>query len=295
MSKSMKRWPARVLALSVVVVLAVASFASVTAQSDTARVRVIHASPDAPAVDVYVNGTLAVEGLAFEEGTEYLDLEPGEYQFQVTPAGSSPDDAVIDATATLEAGMDYSVVAVGLVADIEALILVDDNAVPATGMAHIRVVHTSPDAPAVDVTLADGTVLVADLEYLEASEYLPVDAGTYDLQIRLAGTDTVALDIPGLMLEEGNVYSAFAMGLVEDSTLTVVPFVDASYGQNTGGGTESPAAPTEMPSQMPATGAGGTATDGSGTNWIYPASLALLGLVGLGGGALYLRTRNVRA
>ena len=45
-----------------------------------ARVRVVHLSPDAPAVDVSVNGAVAFSGLPYLESTEYARCPP------VTPA-----------------------------------------------------------------------------------------------------------------------------------------------------------------------------------------------------------------
>ncbi len=276
-------------------------------ESSTAKVRVIHASPDAPAVDILVNGEVAVEGLAFQSGTDYLDLEAGEYQFQVVPAGGTADDAVIDATATVEAGVWYSVVAVGTLDSIEGLIVVDDVTEPAAGMAHIKVVHASPDAPAVDVAVAGGPVLFENIAFKDSTDYLPVDAGTYDLEIRPTGTEDVALAIPGLALEAGIVYSGYAMGLLSDGTLTVVPFVDATFDQSGGAAptaTEAAMTATEAPGatatagtgggdvpSMPNTGAGGTASDSSSTMWLI-AGVALL-ILAAGGGAFAWSRRSL--
>lgn len=40
------------------------------AQAPSARVRVIHASPDAPAVDIYVDGAVALDGIPFKSATD---------------------------------------------------------------------------------------------------------------------------------------------------------------------------------------------------------------------------------
>ena len=46
----------------------------------------------------------------------------------------------------------------------------------------------------------------------------------------LSGTETVALAVPGVALEESTVYTVFAMGLAGgEPTLQAVPSVDASY------------------------------------------------------------------
>lgn len=51
-------------------------------------VRVAHASPDTPAVDIWVNGAVAISNLTFPDVTDYLLLPAGDYNFQVTPAGA---------------------------------------------------------------------------------------------------------------------------------------------------------------------------------------------------------------
>ncbi len=187
--------------------------AEVAAPPGEARVRVIHASPDAPNVDVWVDGAVAFANVPFAEVSRYAVLSAGSHLIQVEPAGAGgAGPFVISATVMLAADTDYSVTAVGELASIEPLVLTDDNAIPADGKAHVRFVHASPDAPAVDITLTDGTVLFGDYAFKESSPYLPVDAGTYDLQVRLAGTSTVVLELPGIALDNQTVYTVFAMG-----------------------------------------------------------------------------------
>jgi hypothetical protein len=66
-------------------------------------------------------------------------------------------------------------------------------------------------------------VLISNLAFPDASDYLDVPAGTYDLEVRLAGTTDVALELPGVELEGGTVYSVYAIGLAGDGSLTVLP------------------------------------------------------------------------
>ena len=191
-----------------------------------ACVNIVHASPDAPAVDIYVDGAAAVENLAFGTATGWVALPAGEHQVQVTPTGEAADAAVIDATVDLMADMAYEVAAIGTVAEITAAIFPVDLAVSEDmANAAVRVIHASPDAPAVDVAVAGGDVLVENLAFPDATEYLMVPAGTYDLEVRPTGTTDVALDLPGVELAGGNAYSVYAIGTLADGTLTVLPVV----------------------------------------------------------------------
>jgi hypothetical protein len=221
----MKKLLSVVATLALVLGLATSAFAD----GHQARVRVVHASPDAPAVDVWVNDGIAFSNAPFKGITDYAALDTGTYNVKVVPNGAT-EPVVIEADLALEA-KDYTVVAVGLLENIEPLVLVDNNNSPAAGKAHVRFVHASPDAPAVDIAVKNGPVLFANVAFKEIGDYLPVDAGTYDLEVRLAGTDTVALDVPGLALAEGTVYTVFAMGLAGgEPTLAAIPSVDAMPG-----------------------------------------------------------------
>jgi hypothetical protein len=197
-------------------------------EEGNACVNIIHASPDAPAVDVYVDGAKALTDLAFGKASGWVALPAGEHQVQVTATGAEPSTAVIDAKVTLEEGAAYEVAASGLLAEIAPQInqvnlsKIDDD------MARIRVIHTSPDAPAVDIAVKGGDVLVPNLAFPTASDYLTVPAGSYDLEVRLAGKTDVALDLPGVKLESGMVYNVYAIGLAADGTLTVLPIVSTT-------------------------------------------------------------------
>jgi hypothetical protein len=189
------------------------------------KVRILHASPDAPAVDIKVNGLTAIENLGYLENTAYVDLETGSTNIQVVPNGLEAP-VVIDATLDLEAA-DYSVLAIGELADITALPLADDNML--SDGARIRFVHASPDAPNVDIALADGgPVLFADVAFGTSGGYIEVPGGIYDLEARVAGTDTVALSVPGVNVTGNRVFTVVATGLLSGSpSLSALPLLDA--------------------------------------------------------------------
>jgi len=133
----------------------------------------------------------------------------------VTAAGAGCLGAgVIDANLPLSARQDVSVVAVNVLAQIEALPLIDDNSSPLAGRAKVRFVHVSPNAPAVDVTLPDGTTLFDNIAFKQASNYLEVQAGTYTLQVRDETGTVVVLTLNDVQLGAGKVYSVFAVGLL---------------------------------------------------------------------------------
>jgi len=185
-------------------------------------VNVVHASPDAPAVDVYLDGTKALEGLGFGGASGWVAVPAGDHQVQVVPAGEDASSAVIDAPVTLEGGAGYLVAATGLVASIAPQIYQVDLSDLAADSARVRVIHTSPDAPAVDIAVKGGDVLIPSLAFPNASDYLVVPAASYDLEVRPTGAMDVALALDGVALEAGMVYDVFAIGTVADASLTVL-------------------------------------------------------------------------
>lgn len=259
----------RALAASAIVAALIAGPAA--AANGDARVRVLHASPDAPAVDVWLDGAI-VDGLTnvpFATISDYLPVPAGSHQVQVVATGtdSSP---VIDATVELAADTAYTIAATNAVASIEAQVLVDDASPSADG-AQIRVVHFSADAPAVDVAPDGGDPIVPNLAYPDATDYLDVPADEYDLEVRAAGTTTVALQLDPVTVEAGTSYSVFAIGSAADpavggNALRVVLAVDATAGSSE---------PTMPPTDTEAgTIAPSTATSG---NVIVPAMLIAAG------------------
>jgi hypothetical protein len=191
-----------------------------------ARVRVVHASPDAPNVDILVNDGVAFADAPFEGITPFAGLPAGTYNIKVVPAGAT-EPVVFGADLAFEGGVDYTVVATGLLADFTPIILTADGTLPAAGNAHVRFFHGSPDAPAVDIAVTGGPVLFPSVEFRAGTDYLPVAAGTYDLEARIAGTETVALALPGVTLEDGMVYTVYATGLVAD--IPAEPELDTFY------------------------------------------------------------------
>lgn len=212
----------RLVSLVSLLLLALVLVPAVAAQSNVGLVRVAHASPDAPAVDVYVNDDAVLTNVPFKTVSNYLELAPGTYTFRVAPAGAGADAAVITAEATIAAGEAYTVAAINTLDNIEGTIFSDDLSAPADGQAHVRVYHLSPDAPAVDLkTQDDAVTLVSNLSYPNASEYTPVDAGNYNLKVTAAGDTASVFDVTA-DAQEGVIYSAFAVGQLGDESLDVV-------------------------------------------------------------------------
>jgi len=209
----------KVFSIFILTVLAVSLFTLSSCEDDEkttyANVLVTHASPDAPGVDLLIDDIkVNTQPLTYPNNTGYLDAETGTRNIKVNVAGTTT--TVINGNLDLEVDKYYSVFAVDQVSEITALVLEDDLTMPASGKAHVRFVHLSPDAPAVDVAVASsGAVVFSDIAFKESTAFTPLDAGTYNLDVRVAGTSTVALVLPPVTLEAGKIYTVFAKGFLE--------------------------------------------------------------------------------
>ena len=178
------------------------------------QLRIGHFSPDAPAVDIHVDGEPLLEGVSFGTLGDYVDVDAGSYDVEIVPAAGG--DAVLSATLDLESDVSYTVLAVNALADIEALVLTDDQPVVDAGDARLRFVHTVPDAPAVDIWAGD-EMLFENVAFGEGSAFATVDADAYDIDVRPAGADDDVLSLAGIGLDDATSYTMLATGMLDES------------------------------------------------------------------------------
>jgi len=195
---------------------------AVSAFSQMARVQIIHNSPD-PTVDVYVNGLLALDDLAFRTATPFLDLPAGlPLSIAIAPSTStSVADAIATFNATFVDGETYVVTASGIVGDpTTPFTLITDGsareaAIDGADKVNLSVLHGSPDAPAVDVVVRTGGKIVSNASYGDFTPYLSVPAAEYYLDVKPAGSAAIVAtyraDLSGL---GGQAIKVLASGLL---------------------------------------------------------------------------------
>jgi hypothetical protein len=184
--------------------------------SSNAQLRVVHASPDAPNVDVYLDGAKVLTNVPYLASSGYLAVPAGAHNVKVNATGTAT--TVIDVTPTLVAGSYYTAMATDLVAGITPLLLADTNSAPSAGKVKVRLVHAAPGAGVVDIyvtapgaDLAAATPTLTNIPFQAVSGYLEVPAGDYQVRITPAGTKTVAIDSGTLTLTAGQIRTGVAV------------------------------------------------------------------------------------
>jgi hypothetical protein len=213
----------------------------VTTDPLVGNARIAHMSPDAPNVDVYVDGDAVIEDVAFGDTSDYLEVPAGDRQVEITAAGDA-STTVFDGTVNVTANTDFTVVAAGETSEdadqpFEVLTLRDNNAAVSDGIARLRALHVSPDAPAVDITAAGGDDVLFDGVAFGESGYTTVEANDYTVQIRddTESNDGEVVADSDVSLNGGTVYTAFAAGYLNpDEAPADTPF-DLIVAQDSGG------------------------------------------------------------
>lgn len=173
-------------------------------------IRVLHMSYDAPAVDVWVDGSKAISNLAYGESSGYATVPAGTRSITVVPAGQT-EPAVISADLPIPADQMISVLAVDALSSIDALVAMDAEP---SDMARVRFIHTVPDAPAVDIKVNDGngSSLFSAVGFGMAADYIDVPGGTYNLAVTAHGSTDALVTFGNVTLANGKVYTVIAKG-----------------------------------------------------------------------------------
>ncbi len=181
----------------------------------TGELRVIHASPDAPKVNVLVDGAPVLTEVDYKQGSGFLRLSRGTYDLRVdaiTPAG---DVTVIPVAGfSLDSGTDYSVLAIGKVGDntLQPLVISNPSTAVTAGQVRVQVVHAAPVAPqgvvvyvtAPAVVLDNSTAPLGTFDFGGDLGPVEVPAGSYRIRATLTGSLTPVYDSGTVALTAGS-------------------------------------------------------------------------------------------
>ncbi|HYF84323.1 MAG TPA: DUF4397 domain-containing protein [Clostridia bacterium] len=191
-------------------------------------IRLLHASPNTPTVDVYANDNLVARNLSYKEFTEYFPVPASSYRISAFPTGQK-SNPVLSTNISVPAGSILTVAGVGVAPNLSILSVADRLMPIPPGKTYIRFVHLSPNAQSVDVTLPNGTKLFSDVEFKEVTNYIAVNPGQYTLQARAAGMNQVILNVPNINIKPRRFYTIYAVGLAgENPTLQMLIALDGN-------------------------------------------------------------------
>ena len=193
-------------------------------KNNSSLVRVFHAAPQAPNVDVYVNDQMVFSNLAFDDFTRYVYLDEGEYNVSVYLAGQK-DRPVINQMVDVPSQQIFTIAATGNLDNLGLLVIPDKvSKSPSQNYSSVRVIHLSQNAPGVDI-LVDGDTLFEDISFGEGTDYVDLNPGTYNVNVVLNTDKSVVLPLK-VTLNPDKIYTIYIIG--NPPTLQAVQVVDGN-------------------------------------------------------------------
>jgi hypothetical protein len=172
--------------------------------TSTADLRIIHAVPDAPTVNVFAGAAVlaGLEKVDYQVSSPWITVDEGTYAVRVEANVPSGTADVITASLTLDGEKSYNVLAVGSTTDgtIEPLVVSVDRSAVTPGNVRVQIVHAAPAAPMVDIYVtAPGDDLeiaqpLATASFKDSTGQVEVAGGDYQIRITPAGSKTVVFD-----------------------------------------------------------------------------------------------------
>jgi hypothetical protein len=206
-----------------------------------ASVVAVHASPDAPAVDLLADvvGTPNDEALGLARNVAFPQAcripavpAPGSYNISVTPAGN-PAVVALQFPLQVEKGNELTAIVTGYLGSTPALrpLALSATTRSIVTEARLRVTHASPGTGNVDLyLLPDGADLGAASASFGAVPFgadtgvLSLAPGTYDVYVTPAGNKSVvAIEVQNLALSGGAVLEVIARDANQNGSEGVLP------------------------------------------------------------------------
>lgn len=178
------------------------------------RIRLVHASPRTPPVDLEIDrDETDIKGISYGGVSDYIDVDQGTRLIRVRADGIVTP--LIDEDKKISADTDQTLFLIQPLEDVEALIVRDDNEDdPESGEFRLRIgnLTNGDNAPSVDVyitTLGEpisSTIPAASRIGQRAfSRYLDIEAGTYEIRFTRANSTRVVYDSGPVDFQEGQI------------------------------------------------------------------------------------------
>jgi hypothetical protein len=166
---------------------------AIVSSAPEAQVRIIHATPDTPGLDIYQGSNALAFNLSFGTVTSYIPLTPGTYTIHADTAGSR--QVLSTAKGTFAPATQYTVLLGNAAANLQQLTLTDQSQPAPSGQIALRFLNQATRANAVDIYLVPAgqrltsvTPLITGISFGANTGYVDVPTGTYSLIMLPTGT-----------------------------------------------------------------------------------------------------------
>lgn len=177
----------------------------------TSKIRLLHAIPLAPNVDVYFNGNLTAQNIAFGTTTSYISIPPGDYSIEIYPSGNTAD-ILLNKKLSIGVNTVQTLSIVTIYNNIDFLLLSDRDDGKNIEKSFLRFINLSPNSPLLSLSLPNNEILFDSVEYLETNNYAEVSSGIYEFEVSFSNYD-ISSYLSDIKLYNGKKYTVYIIGL----------------------------------------------------------------------------------
>lgn len=178
-------------------------------------VRVVHAARDAGGVDVYLDDTQILNNFAYQDATDYIQLDPGNYNLRLFPAGADIEQAnpIWSDNLHIEGNdLAFTIVALGSGENFRVNSYADNLELIPAGQARIRFVNAVANVQFVSFkNAANGGLLAGSLAFGQGSPNINMEASTRTFNVEETGVGSF-YSIDGFELLPGAYYTWIIVG-----------------------------------------------------------------------------------
>ena len=182
--------------------------------SQLARFKVINGSM-AGSLNVFVDQDLALSNIPYAAASSYQTINAGSRVLTIESA-ATPGAALLTLPATFPSATDTAIAVTGAAGALSATLYSEPNFPPAVNRARVRFINSTVDVAALDVfinfsrqvtalpmnTVSPGIEVAAD----------PTAGTSYEFDFNVSGSSQPALQLPGVVLLGGQLYTIYVVG-----------------------------------------------------------------------------------
>jgi len=177
-----------------------------------AHLSIYNASPDAPALDVYVENTrINHQGVDYSNRINYTRFRTGERFFRFTPFNGF--NTLHESSHTLEADKVYSMFVTNTISNVSTLLVEDRWSTPEAGHAKLRSLHLSPDLEGANIRLfREGSELVQSGIFEQVNDFEDIEAGVYTIEVTSPITGEILVNAENVEIRNSRIYTLLLRG-----------------------------------------------------------------------------------
>jgi len=184
--------------------------------STTQQLRLVQGSPDAPKMDILIDGSQVATSIAYTNVVSYLTVKSGTRRIQALAVSNS--SAIFDQKISVGSGGNQTLVLTGPSSNIQPVLLTDSGTTSTTGDGQVRVLNASTTMGAADVyvvsagsSIVGATPVTTKLAFDKDTGYKPAVIGTYNVFLTAPDTINVNLTTGPLALTQSQNQTVVAL------------------------------------------------------------------------------------